>query len=264
MAFDYGLRSTQAPVPTFYKKSSPHDSGSIKVLQHGGRYFEGPRCDQQEPHWPFAWWQARHDWILRLDADEFPSEELKDWLRQFRNGPEPAPDISGYTCIWPLWNGRKTVTTRWPDGRIFLIHKQRVRFFGMVEQVPIPDTYYQPLEFVLHHQPKRRSYGVHNILFRSQAYNWRRVIAQSLMGKPTDLACWRWTSDEWPSPWNWIRRHPLRYSIRSLIWFPFCQLKDMLTANELPNASACLNPGLHHFMLGLRVFLEKRRYRKCQ
>ena len=264
MAFDYGLLPTQASFPPFYKELSPHDCGRTKVSQQGGRYFEGPRCYQQEPHWPFAWWQARHDWILRLDADEFPSEELKAWLRRFRNLPEPATEISGYTCLWPLWNGTKAVTKRWPGGRIFLFHRRRVRFFGMVEQVPVPNKPWESLDLVLHHQPKRKSYGVRNILLRRQAYLWRRVIAQSLMKKPTALPHWRWTPDVWPAHWDFARNHPLRYSVTSLIRLPLGQLKGMLEANEFPSIPACLNPGLHHFMLGLRVFLEKRRFREGQ
>ena len=265
MALDYGALAPGAPLPAFYKTQPlPARSETIHelVTQHEGRYFEGPRCFQQEPHWPFSWWQAKHDWILRLDADEFPSEELKAWLQRFRDSPEPRADISGYTCIWPLWNGRRTVTTRWPTDRIFLFHRRRVRFFGMVEQVPIPDTCYQPIELILNHQPKRKSYGVRNILFRQQAYNWRQVIAKSLMGRPTDLPCWRWRSDHWPSPWDRIREHPLTYGVKSLIRLPFRQFTNMLRANELPRLSACLNPGLHHFMLGLRVSLMKRQVQK--
>src|ERR1700730_6063338 len=101
MALDYGALAGDAPLPTFYQTTPlPVRSGSIQelVMQHGGRYFEGPRCFQQEPHWPFTWWQAQHDWILRLDADEFPSEELKGWLRRFRDSPDPDNNISGYTC----------------------------------------------------------------------------------------------------------------------------------------------------------------------
>lgn len=228
------------------------------VVQHNGRFFFRPRAFQQEPHWPFAWEQAKHDWILRLDADEFPSEELKRWLRRFRGCDEPSEAISGYTCIWPLWNGRKSVTKRWPDRRIFLFQKQRVRFFGMAEQVPIPDTFFEPLELVLNHQPNRKSYGVRNVLLRRQAYLWRQVIAQSLMGKPTDLPRWRWTSDDWPEFWRNLRRHPLRHSLVSLVRFPVHQFRGMLAVGEMPLISECLNPALHHFMLGLRVLVEKR------
>ena len=227
----------------------------------GGSFFERPRAYQQEPHWPFAWGKAAHDWILRLDVDEFPGQELKAWLQEFRPRPEPASAISGFTCIWPLWNGRKAVTRNWPSGRIFLFNKQRVRFFGMAETLPIPDSNYQALKLVLQHEPRRKSYGVRNILFRKQAYHWRRVIAQSLMGLPTELPCWRWTSPDWPAPWDSLRRQPIRHSLVSLFWFPLCQVKDMLRAGEVPRLSPCLNPGLLHFLLGLRVQRVMRRKR---
>jgi hypothetical protein len=260
-AIDFSKLSNNSTLPKSYTTplSSPRP-GSIHelVMQYNGRYFEGPRCFQQEPHWPFAWSRARHDWILRLDVDEFPSKELKDWLRRFREAREPPEDISGYTCIWPLWSGKRAVTRRWPAGRIFLFHKQRVRLFGMVEQVPIPDTRYEPLDLILDHQPKRKSYGIRNILFRRQAYHWRRVIAESLIGKPTDLPCWRWTSAEWPEFWYNLRHHPLRHSLVCLLRFPLYQFRGMITVRQVPLLSECLNPGLHHFMLGLRVFFEKR------
>ena len=162
-----------------------------KVEAVGGRFFERPPSFLQEPHWPFAWAHAKHDWILRFDADEFPSEEMKKWLREFRRAPEPPADVSGFTCIWPLWDGQKTVSKKWPAGRLFLFSKQRVRFFGMCEQSPVPDAKYLPLDFVLHHQPGRKSYGWHNILVRRQSRRAVGFIANCLLGKPTDLVCWR-------------------------------------------------------------------------
>jgi hypothetical protein len=260
-AIDFSELSDNSALPDGYTAPSGSPKrGSIHepVMHYNGRFFEGPCCFQQEPHWPFAWSRARHDWILRLDVDEFPSKELTDWLRRFREKPEPPEDISGYTCIWPLWNGRRAVTKRWPAGRIFLFHRHRIRFFGMVEQVPIPDSRYESLSLVLHHQPKRKSYGIRNILFRRQAYHWRRVIAESLIGKPTDLPCWRWTSAEWPEFWHYLRRYPLRHSLVCLLRFPLHQFRGMITMHQVPLLSECLNPGLHHFMLGLRVFVEKR------
>jgi hypothetical protein len=267
MAFDYSKTEADSPIPSFYKTSLvPLRSSSIRdlVLERGGRYFEGPRCYQQEPHWPFSWQQARHNWILRLDADEFPSEELKTWLRTFRYLPEPCAEISGYTCIWPLWNGRRAITRLWPRDRIFLFDRRHVRFFGMVEQVPIPDASYQPLNFILNHQPMRKSYGVVNILFRKQAYRWRRVIARSLLKKVTELPCWRWTCPDWPSSWRRIYDHPLKYAIKSMLLFPLRQCAAMLKARETPRLSACLNPALHHFMLGLQVMEEKRKLQMDQ
>src|SRR5581483_790413 len=114
MAMDYAEIPAGSPIPPFYRAPTlPPKPGSTHelVLQHGGRYFEGPRCYQQEPHWPFAWSQAEHDWILRLDADEYPSTGLKEWLCKFRATEELLENVSGYLGIWPLWNGSRKVGT---------------------------------------------------------------------------------------------------------------------------------------------------------
>jgi hypothetical protein len=260
MGLDYGALAPDAPLPAFYKTPPlPARAGSIHelVMQHEGRYFEGPRCFQQEPHWPFSWWQAKHDWILRLDADEFPSKELKGWLGRFRDLPDPNDDISGYTCVWPLWNGTRAVTTRWPTDRIFLFHRRRVKFFGMVEQVPMPDTSYQPLQLVLHHQPKRKSHGYRNLLFRKQAYTWRHVIALSLLGSPTDLPCWRWESKQWPKGWLQLRQHPLLTAFRRLLKQPFIFLSIYLRHRRYDLFYTLPLSGVHHFLIGLKVFRLK-------
>jgi len=236
------------------------DAVNIRALveQCGGRFFERPRAFQQEPHWPFAWEQAKHDWILRLDADEFPSVPLKEWLANFRTAPDPGDAVSGYTCLWPLWDGRKATTKNWPGGRYFLFQKNRVRFFGMAETAPMPDGRCEPLKLILHHQPKRKSYGVRNIIFRKQAYHWRRVIAQSLTGKPTDLPCWRWDSPEWPPQWEALRQHPLRTALFRLIWFPLCNARAHWKNEGKIIFSDVLNPGLHHFLLCLCYFWQSR------
>jgi hypothetical protein len=261
---DYATLPKGEPLPGGYRRplAAFAANGMQRLVEeYGGRCFEGGRSFQQEPHWPFAWSQARHDWILRLDADEFPSAELREWLRRFRQLPDSIAH-AGYTCIWPLWDGKRAATKNWPAGRNFLFDRRKVRFFGMVEQVPVPDGDYEETGLVLHHQPRRKSYGVRNIVFRSQAFQWRRVIARSLMGKPTDLPRWRWNSEHWPQNWEHLRRHPLRHSMTKLIRYPMNQLRDMIAARELPRLSACLNPGLHHFMLGIRVFNELRKIGK--
>jgi hypothetical protein len=219
------------------------------VTEYRGRFFVRSRAFQQEPHWPFAWTQAKHDWILRLDADEFPSDEIKKWLRNFREAPEPPPEISGYTCIWPLWNGRREISRKYSLGRIFLFHRQRVRFFGMVEQVPVADDVYQSLDLILHHQPPRKSYGLRNLLFRRQAYNWRAWIAKSLLGKPTDLQCWRWNSDAWPAYWEEIRQRPIRTFFSRLIFGTLRTLREQWTIDRRIYPAAAMSGPVHHALI---------------
>lgn len=257
-AINFNELKENAPLPEGYRQPDlPACAGSVQELvrRHGGRYYEGPRAFQQEPHWPFAWAQAKDDWILRLDADEFPSAELKKWLQQFRQSPEPDKSVSGFTCIWPLWNGQRAVSKKWPAGRNFLFHRQRVRFFGMVEQVPIPDGKYEPLSMILHHQPLRKSYGLRNVLFRKQAHQWRGVIAQSLLGKPGDLNCWRWVLDaDWPPVWDKIRQNPLPTAVSRLVMETLRSFRNQWKSGQgFVIGDAVGNP-LHHALIGIKFW----------
>jgi hypothetical protein len=236
------------------------DTTGVRTLVEsaGGRFFEGLREYQQEPHWPFAWGEAKCDWILRLDADEFPSAELQAWLQDFRRAGEPAAAVSGYTCIWPLWNGRRAITRKIPRDRIFLLHKQRVRFFGMVEQVPVPDGQFEAVDLVLQHQPARKSHGLYNILVRRQAWHWRAVIAESLLGKPTDLPCWRWASDRWPFEWEQIRRQPLWTALKRLVKETIKRLREQWHWEKRIFPLAALAHGLHLPLLCVKFWRLRR------
>lgn len=217
------------------------------VEQYGGRFFERPRHYAHEAHWAFAWAQARNDWILRWDADEYPSAALKDWIRAFRAQPEPPADISGFTCVWPLWDGRRARTKTWPR-RIFLINRQRVRHFAVAHQPPIPDGRLMPLGLVLEHQPKQKNYGLRYTLKLPKVRHWQDHSARALLGKPTDLPCWRWDSPDWPDKWEQIRQRPLRTAIRRLLLSPIWNSREMIAHGQFPWPSLVISFPLQHWM----------------
>jgi hypothetical protein len=220
LAIDWATIPPNAPLPDFFAKcQTPSKPGSIRELveSRGGRFFEHPRVGSLEGQSPFAWWAAKHDWILRLDADEFPSEKLKVWLKEFRSAEEPEESISGFTCVWPPWDGRREVSYQIPEWRPFLFSRRRVSYFGLTEQGPIPDQKWQNTGLVLHHRPKRKSYGPGNLLLRKQAYTWRKVIAQSLTDTPSNLPRWRWSSEKWPPYWEEITQSPCRAAIKRFL-----------------------------------------------
>ncbi len=233
------------------------------VESYGGRFFEQPRAFQQEPHWPFAWAQARHDWILRWDADEFPSDTLNDWLRAFRAAPEPPGGVAGYTCILPLWDGTRARTRRWPR-RISLIHRQRVRYFGMAEQAPVTESEFVPLDLILHHQPHRKSYGFRYAVARPKVRRWYAEIARALLGKPTDLPCWRWESPEWPKRWEQIRQRPLRTAVWRFVVSPIGNAREMIECGEFPWPSFLVYFPLQHWMTCMSYFRIRGRMEKEQ
>lgn len=229
----------------------------------GGRFFERTPVFLQEPHWPFAWAQAKHDWILRLDADEFPSEEMKVWLKNFRQSAEPAESVSGFTCIWPLWDGQRALTKKWPDGHLFLFHKQRVRYFGMCEQTPIPDGTYEPLDLILCHQPKRKSFSLYNSILRPQSRDGCAFIAQCLLGKPTDLNCWRWDDETWPLVWEQIRRRPFWTAFKRLLMWPQRGLRHQWRLEKKLFPATIFAGPIFHALICFKFWRLRRKLRKA-
>jgi len=259
LAVDFADPDRLAEAARFWKeKTGSAVKGSVHELvqTHGGRFFEGPRCFNHECQWPFAWSQCANDWILLLDSDEFPGPELKAWLKQFRAGPG-SDSASGYTCVWPLWDGQKTLSQKYPRGRLFLIHRQRVRYFAMGESRPRPDAAFQDLDLILHHQPSRRSYGLRNV-FRKDGARWRRRIAEALLKRPTDLSCWRWNSDRWPQEWEQIRQRPLHTAIKRLGLETLRGLREQWRTGKRLFPMAAVSGPLYHAL----ICLEFRRQRR--
>ena len=260
LAIDWANVPANSPIPDFFAKcQTPISPGSIRELveRYKGRFFEHPKVGSLEGQSPFAWWVAKYDWILRLDADEFPSKPMADWLNSFRGLDPEAVREASFSCIWPLWNGVRMTTRRWPLGRLFLFDRTRAHFFGLVEQVPIIEGPNVPLPFILCHEPRRKSYGIRNIVFRRQAYIWRKVIAISLNRSPLDLPRWRTSALSWPNPWREKLIHPVRSALTALFWYPLCQARDMIRWEKKIDLSACLNPGLHHFLMQIEIVRQK-------
>jgi hypothetical protein len=112
---------------------------------------------------------------------------------------------------------------------------------------------------VLRHEPLRKSYGLVNVLLRKQAYRWRERIATSLLGKPTDLACWRWESSEWPPAWEQIRQKPLRTALVRLTRWTLMGLRDQWRLEGWLFPFAALNGPVHHALICWEYWQLQRR-----
>lgn len=229
------------------------------VIEYGGRFFERPRAFSQEPHLPFGFQQATHDWVLRFDSDEFPSAELKEWLVHFRKSQKPTGNVSGYYCIWPAWNGRRAITKHWPNKRLFLFHRQRVRLIGLCENGPLPDFNVTKLSLTLCHQPNRASHGLRNIFGKERTRQTTMNLVRALLGSPLDHPRWRYEGDLWSSGWQQVKDYPILTGFwRFFIW-PARQALAMLLAGDLPRPSVFAHAGIFHAMVCFKLWRARRR-----
>lgn len=227
------------------------------VTQHCGRFIERPRAFSQEPHFPFVFGQASHDWILRLDSDEFPSADLRSWLMNFREGMEPTEDISGYQCIWPAWNGYRAITQGWPNKRTFLFHRNRIRWIGVYEHGLIAEGKLLKLPLILCHQPQGRSHGLRNILGKQRTGQGRGNTARALLGSPLEHPRWRYDDKRWPPIWEQIKDRPIVTGLWRLFVWPIRHALAMLLAGDLPRPSVFMHSGVFHATLCLEFWREQ-------
>lgn len=257
LAIDWARVPSAAPLPEIFARNQTQlVRGSLRefVESRGGRFFEHPRIGSLEGQSPFAWWAAKHDWILRFDADEYPTVSLSGWIADFRIKEESSVSSLGFSCIWPLWDGHRTTTTTWPTGRLFLFDRRHASMIGMPEVTPTIEGGVSELPLILCHQPHRKSYGIRNILFRRQAYVWRKVIATSLLKSPLSIPRWRYATSSWPGSWHSMVEEPLLEGFYRLFKFPLEQARSLRIHKERLSLSICLNPALHHFMICMQLW----------
>lgn len=236
------------------------------VLQYGGKFVERPRAFSQEPHVPFAFSEASHNWILRFDSDEYPSSEMRDWLIEFRNETNVDPTIAGYQWIWPAWNGRQRITKNWPFKFLRLFDRNKVTMVGLSELGPEPDAGYalRTLPLRIWHEPASPSHGLRNIFGKERARQERRNISRALLGSPRNHPRWRYESEKWPLSWQEIKDHPLRTGLWRLFVWPPRQAVAMLIAGDLPRPSVFCHAGIFHAAVCFEYWRQRRKSRRKQ
>jgi glycosyltransferase involved in cell wall biosynthesis len=100
---------------------------SDKTLKIAKKYTKKvyvlPRKGRAALHLIAAIKKAKHDWVLKLDADEFLSEDLKKNLSRLVS----KKNVSAYTFVWPWWDGEKYITHEWPIKKV-LFRKSKASF----------------------------------------------------------------------------------------------------------------------------------------
>jgi FkbM family methyltransferase len=74
------------------------------------------------------------------------------------------------------------------------------------------------------------------------------------MRPPNELPRWNDDAQSWPAGWQKLISFPLFEGLYRFVILPLRQLEALRRSNEKPSASACLNPGLHHFLIAMEVW----------
>ena len=113
-------------------------------------------------HMIFAFQKIKYDWILKIDADEFLSEELRKNLKKLTKNK----NASAYKLRWPWWNTKKYITRNFPHKKA-LFRKSKVSFIDFPGNDE-PDTTGKTIISNLHleHKPLYNNFSWKNLIKR--------------------------------------------------------------------------------------------------
>ncbi len=118
------------------------------------------------PILPILFRKAKGPWILKIDADEFLSSELKKNIR----GLVENSKADGYTFRWPFWDGKKYVTKNWPR-KPSLYRKSKISYFGFPHwDDPKINGNVIATPFQLEHKPN----------YKGNPLGWKNFVKKSL------------------------------------------------------------------------------------
>ncbi len=128
----------------------PAEDRTLEIAEgYGAQVHVGERQYGSDPHRIFILNQAKNDWVFMIDADEFLSAELKEWLA----AAIVDPTCGAYSFLWPLWDGERYVTMS--NYRATLFYKPKTWAIGLhnYSLQTVGPGCKKPL--VLEHQPEQ-------------------------------------------------------------------------------------------------------------
>jgi glycosyltransferase involved in cell wall biosynthesis len=170
--------------------------------EYGAKIIVGEHYGYMEPHLVRAYEEARGQWLLRIDADEFLSQELRAALPGLLNDTQ----VAAYEFAWPLFNGRQYLTKTWPR-KCCLFRKDKISFLSLPDAATIVHGTTKSLDYRLEHQPLVDNYALK--LFSSRWLRLARIRADLYMSSFQNVLRFNSTVSAWPRAFRWRQRFPL-------------------------------------------------------
>ena len=150
----------------------------------------------------FAYGQARGEWLLRIDADEFLTDELSGNLRALAADRE----ANGHRVRWPMWDGERYITEHGAP-RLVMFRRAHTHVLGVPETVESVDPPIRNWPYVLEHRPT-----YNNFTWEVISTKWRRRAEAHARAFVADFGDIPKFNYDGPPRWSWRRRMVNRLS----------------------------------------------------
>jgi glycosyltransferase involved in cell wall biosynthesis len=176
--------------------------------RHGCRIYVRPLVGHAEASTVFAYEQAKGEWILSIDADEYVSEGLRDRLRDL----VVAEDVNGYELLWRMWDGERYITENGPY-KLALFRRRSVHLLGMIHGVESVDPPIRRRELQLEHRPQYNNLAVATVLTKWR--RWARINAREFLMPYAAIPRFNWDG-----PLQWPRRRRVLNRLAPVLFLP--------------------------------------------
>ena len=171
-----------------------------------------PFIGMPEFHMMNGVYQTTYEWILRIDADEYLSEELQNCIRELIT----SDTYSGYSVEWPIWDGEKYLTKNWPTKPIlfrmrdmYFLEEPQSNFELKAGELKVLD------DIRLEHRPQYNNYSWKTILTKQK--RWAIIHADSTKRKFEEKRVYNF---DYPNTFWYNVRNPrffLRHTLRRVL-----------------------------------------------
>jgi hypothetical protein len=186
------------------------EDATLQIAErHGCRIFARPLVGHAEASTVFAYEQARGEWILSIDADEFLGDELRDGLDELVR----AQDVNGYELLWRMWDGERYITEHGPY-KLALFRRRSVHLLGMIHGVEQVDPPIRRVQLQLEHRPQYNNLALATMLTKWR--RWARINAREFLMPYGEIPRFNWDG-----PTQWPRRRRILNRLAPLLFVPF-------------------------------------------
>jgi glycosyltransferase involved in cell wall biosynthesis len=186
------------------------DDRTLEIAErHGCRVYVRPLVGHAEASTVFAYEEARGEWILSIDADEYLSESLRDQLRELVR----EPTVNGYELLWRMWDGHRYITESGPY-KLALFRRASVHLVGMIHGIETVDPPVRRTDLQLEHRPPYNNFALRTVMTKWR--RWAQINASEFLMRYGDLPRFNWQgASDWP-----LRRRVLN-RLAPLLFLPY-------------------------------------------
>jgi glycosyltransferase involved in cell wall biosynthesis len=162
------------------------------------KIFELEHVGEAEKHRPFTYKEAKNDWILQVDADEYLSDELRNNLDKLISRKADIYEAS-YSIYLHQYSFYKRI----------LFRRNRVYFIGIPHDAVMPldeNVKIKKTNLKLMHEPLYDNYSFQ--VFKKKFKPWTRIHAKSLLQNFHDIPKWNCTLTELDARRRLLVKHP--------------------------------------------------------